>query len=89
MFAGGFSGGSRFEFKEEIKGEFPEDGELEVSLRTSNGRIMVESWDEPGYLLTVTKQVRAQDEDEAKQALENCYDFRQMDCLLRREPATG
>ncbi len=89
MFAGGFSGGSRFEFKEEIKGEFPEDGELEVSLRTSNGRIMVESWDEPGYLLTVTKQVRAQDEDEAKQALENCYDFRQDGLSLEARTGNG
>ena len=77
IFGGTSFGGSRFEFTEEIRGEFPEDGELEVGVWTSNGRIHVETWDEPGYLLTVIKKIRAQDEDEARQVLENCYEFSQ------------
>ena len=36
---------------------------------------MVVDWDEPGYLLTV-KRVDGRDEDEAKQALEGCYEFK-------------
>ena len=77
IFAGGYMGGSEFKFTEEIRGMFPEEGELQVHLSTSNGRIAVETWDEPGYLLTITKGIRGRDEDEARQALENCYEFRQ------------
>jgi hypothetical protein len=76
IFADRSFGGPRFELTDEIKGEFPDEGEIDVTLTTTNGRVVVEAWDEPGYLLTVVKRVDGRDEDEAKQALEGCYEFK-------------
>ena len=70
-------GGHQFEFTDEIHGDLPEDGEIEVILRTSNGRIVVESWERPGYSLTVKKRGNAGSEDEARKILEDSYDFKQ------------
>ena len=78
MFGGSFlAGGPAFEFTDEIQGDLPKDGEIEVILRTSNGRIVVESWDRPGYSLTVKKRGNAGSEDEARKILEDSYDFKQ------------
>ena len=89
LFGGGFIGGPTFEFREEIKGQFPEEGELDLRLSSSNGRISVETWDQPGYLLTVIKKGRAGMSD-ARQMLENCYEFSQEGlCLTAKSTETA
>lgn len=89
LFTGGFSGGPGFKFEEEIAGEFAEDGELDINFSTANGRITVESWDEPGYLLTVRKRINAETEEEAKRILENSYEFRQEGLSLKASTGNG
>ena len=90
LFGGGFIGGPTFEFREEIKGQFPEEGELDLRLSSSNGRISVETWDQPGYLLTVIKKGRGRDEADARQMLENCYEFSQEGlCLTAKSTETA
>jgi len=90
VFSGGFPGqGPQYEFHEEVRGELPSDGEIDVSLRTTNGRITVEAWDEPGYLLDVTKKVNATDEEEARKLLENVFDFSQEGLILRATSREG
>lgn len=83
LFSGGFSSGPQFELREELRGEFTEEGEIDVSLHTANGRITVETWDNPGYLLEVVKKVRATDEDQAKKLLKDVFEFEQDGLCLK------
>lgn len=75
IFTGGFSGGSEFEFHEEMRGDLPAEGEIQVNLSTTNGRIVVDTWDEKGYRLDVRKRVNAATEEEAKEATKGGYEF--------------
>jgi hypothetical protein len=83
LVAGGFSRGPKYEFTDEFKGELPEEGEIEITFRTSNGQIVVETWDRPNYSLTVKKQVNAGTEDEAGKILEDSYEFKQDGLVLQ------
>ncbi|QUL97963.1 MAG: DUF4097 family beta strand repeat protein [Candidatus Fermentithermobacillus carboniphilus] len=85
FFGGGglFAGGPEFELHDEIKGEIPAEGDLDISLRTINGRITVETWDQPGFLLDVKKKISARNEDEAKELLKDVYEFSQDGVSLR------
>lgn len=79
MFGGGwsFGGGTQFEFPEEINGELPAEGEIKVNLTTRNGRVTVDTWDEPGFRLQVIRRVNAANEEEAKRKTDNLYEFTQ------------
>ncbi len=77
VFGGNFSNGSQFEFHEEMRGEFPTEGELQVDLSTQNGRITVDTWDGSGYRLDVRKTLNAATEAEAKEIASNGFEFRQ------------
>lgn len=79
IFGGGwaFGGGNQFDFPEEIRGELPAEGEIKVDLSTRNGRIRLDSWDEPGYRLVVTRRVRAMTEEEARTKINDLYEFNQ------------
>lgn len=77
IFGGGFSGGPQFEFHEEMRGELPAEGEIQISMSTSNGRITVDTWDEKGYRLDVRKTSNAATEAEAKEATKDGYEFKQ------------
>ncbi len=85
IFGGGwaFGGGNQFDFPEEIKGELPPEGEIEVDLSTRNGRICLDSWDEPGYRLVVMRRVRAMTEEEARVKVNDLYEFSQDGLNLR------
>ena len=84
--AGWFEGlgspGDEYEFTDTIKGEFPADGEIQVNLRTTNGRIEVGVHDQPGYTLEVIKKVRAATEQEARERCEDIYEFKQNGLVL-------
>lgn len=75
IFGGGFSGGPEWEFHEEVRGELPPEGEIQVNLSTTNGRITVDTWDEKGYRLDVRKRVSAASEEEAKEATKDSFEF--------------
>lgn len=76
VFGGNFSGGPKFEFHEEMVGEFQTEGEIEVDLSTQNGRITVDTWDGSGYRLDVRKTLNAATEAEAKEIASNGFEFR-------------
>ncbi len=65
-----FGQGHRFE--ETIEGQF-EDGadEVDVVLSSTNGRVTVRGWDQPGYKINLYKMVRAASEDEAREKAQN------------------
>ena len=73
----GFSGGPQFEFHEEVRGELPAEGEVQVSLSTLNGRITVDTWDESGFRLDVRKTANAVSEEEAKELVKDRFEFTQ------------
>ncbi|MGE5579894.1 MAG: SHOCT-like domain-containing protein [Bacillota bacterium] len=75
IFSGGFSGGPEHEFHEEVRGELPPEGEIQVNLSTTNGRITVDTWDEKGFRLDVRKRVNAASEEEAKEATKDGFEF--------------
>lgn len=77
LFTGSYTGGSRFEFHEEMTGEFPAEGEIQVNLSTSNGRINIDTWDEAGFRLDVRKTVNAATEEEGREIVKNGYEFKQ------------
>ncbi len=78
LFTGGsFAGGPQFEFHEEVKGEFPAEGEIQVNVSTSNGRITVDTWDEKGFRLDVRKTANAATEEEAKEIVKDGFEFSQ------------
>jgi DUF4097 and DUF4098 domain-containing protein YvlB/vacuolar-type H+-ATPase subunit H len=78
LFTGGsFPGGPQFEFHEEVKGEIPAEGEVQVSLSTSNGRVTVDTWDEKGFRLDVRKTANAPTEEEAKEIVKDGFEFGQ------------
>lgn len=84
IFAGGIGQrGPEFEFHDEIQGELPPSGELDVSLDTTNGRITVETWDGPGFFCDVRKKASARNEEEAKELLKDSYEFNQDGCIIR------
>lgn len=89
MFAGGYSGAPRFELKEEVKGEFTGEGEVQVSLSTGNGHIAVDTWDETGYRLVVVKKVNAPNEGEAREISKDVYDFFQEGLVLKATARDG
>lgn len=72
-----------YEFVDAINGEFPPEGEIQVNLRTTNGRIEVAVADQPGYTLEVIKRVRAATEEEAREKCEDIYEFSQEGLILR------
>jgi len=67
--------GPEYEFHELRTGEFPADGEIDVDLSTTNGRIVVDTWDGEGFRLDVRKMVRAANEREAEQLSKNGFEF--------------
>ena len=77
IFGGGIPGGPQFEFHEEVKGELPAKGEIEVNFSTSNGRITVDTWDEAGFRLDVKKTANASTEEEAKELVKDGFEFSQ------------
>jgi hypothetical protein len=93
IFGGGwaFGGGNQFDFPEEIRGELPSEGELKVELTTRNGRISLDTWDEPGYRLVVNRRVRALTEEEAKTKVNDLYEFKQdgLNLVARTKELSG
>lgn len=78
LFSGGFGvGGPQFEFHEEVRGELPVDGEIQVALTTSNGRITVDTWDDKGFRLDIRKTAHAATEAEAKELVKDGFEFSQ------------
>lgn len=78
LFSGGFGvGGPEFEFHEELRGELPAEGELQVQMSTSNGRVVVDTWDEQGFRLDIRKTAHAASEAEAKELVKDGYEFSQ------------
>ncbi len=82
-FEGLGSPADEYEFVDTINGEFPAEGEIQVNLRTTNGRIEVGVADQPGYTLEVIKRVRAATEEEAREKCEDIYEFSQEGLILR------
>lgn len=74
--------GDEYEFTDVITGEFPSEGEIQVELATTNGRIEVNSAEQPGYTVEVVKRVRAASEEEARERAQDLYEFRQDGLLL-------
>ena len=63
----GFGFGDGFKFEETVEGAFDAgDSVPEIDFKTLNGRVAVESWDRPGYMVKLIKRVKAQSEQEAK-----------------------
>lgn len=54
-----------YEFTEEFHGTFQEEGDIICKLSTGSGRISVQGWNEPGFLLVVTQRIRAKDRETA------------------------
>jgi hypothetical protein len=79
IFGGGWisGGGNQFEFPEEVRGELPAEGEIKVDLTTRNGRITLDTWDEPGFRLQVMKRANAMTEEEAAAKVRDLYEFKQ------------
>lgn len=68
----GFGFGEGYKFEETYEGDF--DGsadEILVDFLTQNGRIGIETWDKPGYMVKLIKRVQAASEQEARQRSEN------------------
>jgi len=86
IFGGRFQDGPQFEFHEELKGELPAEGEIEVNFSTSNGRITVDTWDETGFRLDVKKTVNASTEEEAKELVKDGFEFNQDGLKLTARP---
>ncbi len=59
--------GPGYEFTEELAGEFDAEAgrPIEPDFSTKNGRIELESWDQPGYKVVLVKKVKASTEEEA------------------------
>lgn len=58
------------EFIQEFRGSLSEEvTEIPIHLATSNGRITVNGWDEPGYRLMVIQRIRGRDRDGARDRL--------------------
>jgi len=70
MISGGLKGfgigGNSYRFEEEFTGEFDTEGPVKIYLRSTNGRIAVKGWNQPGYKLVLKKTVRGDNEEEAK-----------------------
>lgn len=60
--------GSGYQFEEDLAGEFVATGPVRIDFGSSNGRIEVKPWDQPGYRLHLTKSVRAADRAAAEEA---------------------
>lgn len=91
IFGRGFSGGPRFDFHEEIKGELSPEGEIKVDLSTTNGRITVDTWDAPTFRLDVRKTANADSEEEAKELTKDGFEFKQdgLNLTARTKEASG
>jgi len=62
----GFGFGDGYRFEETFEGSFGDvAGPVAVDFATHNGRISVEGWDQPGYMVKLIKRVRAPSEQEA------------------------
>lgn len=63
----GFGFGDGFRFEETVEGAF-DAGDLvpEIDFKTLNGRVAVESWNQPGYMVKLIKRIKAPSEQEAK-----------------------
>ncbi len=63
----GFGFGDGFKFEETIEGAFDAgDFAPEIDFKTLNGRVAVESWNQPGYMVKLIKRIKAPSEQEAK-----------------------
>ncbi len=90
IFGGGFGpGGPERDFHEEITGEFPSEGVLDVRLATSNGRITVKTWDQPGFHLDVQKKVKAGSDAEAQEITKDAFTFAQDGNVLEARSRDG
>jgi hypothetical protein len=62
----GFGFGDGFKFEETVEGTFDAgDFAPEIDFKTSNGRVAVEGWNQPGYMVKLIKRVKAPSEQEA------------------------
>lgn len=64
--------GETFEFVTEYKGRFAADIlNIPIELKTANGSVNVEGWEEDYFQLVVTQRIRAKDRDSARAKMEN------------------
>jgi len=63
----GFGFGDGFKFEETVEGTFDAgDFVPEIDFKTSNGRVAIESWNQPGYMVKLIKRVKAPSEQDAR-----------------------
>lgn len=67
----------KFIYADEFCGQFPEHGEIEVTLYSMDGAIEVKTWEKDHYRLEVIKKVNTVSEEEAQKILEGCVEFKQ------------
>ena len=77
VFSWGLRQRPKFMYADEFCGEFPEHGEIEVTLYSMDGAIEVKTWEKDHYRLEVIKKVNAASEEEAQKILEGCVEFKQ------------
>ncbi|HEY3366532.1 MAG TPA: DUF4097 family beta strand repeat-containing protein [Symbiobacteriaceae bacterium] len=64
--------GHRYEFPTELTGDFTE-GEIPLRIATGNGRVDIQTWDEPGYKATVLVKARGSSEEDARNRAQDAY----------------
>jgi len=91
MFTGGLTGPQQ-EVHETVTGELPDDGVLDITLKTMNGHITVQSAEQAGFSLDVKMKVPAASREEAERLLKGKYEFTHEGNVLRAvttDPSIG
>ncbi len=89
VFSWGLRQRPKFMYADEFCGQFPEHGEIEVTLYSMDGAIEVKTWEKDHYRLEVIKKVNTVSEEEAQKILEGCVEFRQEGLSLAATAKTG
>lgn len=68
-------GGEAYRFEEEHLGRFGANGNIELDLTATNGRVEIFAWDRQDWRATIRKKVRAASEEQARQRGEEAAAF--------------
>lgn len=63
----------RFEFTYELTGEFAPSDVIPLRIQTGNGKVIVQTWDEPGWKAVILVKARGNSEEDARARAADAY----------------